>query len=171
LQDGWIVPDTQLEDKTHSSYTDGLEYELIMSDEFNRPGRSFKDGHDPLWTGIDKSDDDQPSSGRKSLQFYNHSAISTKDGHLVQSEIIFLFVFMFTSIADSYRLQLAVPLDRHMDNLIERIYGTFCVRIHGLCHHSHSFVFLLFRHHDSLIDQCLREIQFTVEKESRTKST
>lgn len=33
--------------------------------------------------GIDKSDDDQTSSGRGSLQFYNSSQISTEDGFLV----------------------------------------------------------------------------------------
>lgn len=36
-----------------------------------------------LPTGIDKSDDDQTSSGRGSLQFYNASQISTKNGFLV----------------------------------------------------------------------------------------
>eukprot|EP01032_Pedospumella_encystans_P010007 gene10007-11731_t len=54
-----------------------------MSDEFERPGRSFKDGHDPTWTGIDKPDDDQTASGKKSLQFYNASQITTRDGNLV----------------------------------------------------------------------------------------
>jgi Beta-glucan synthesis-associated protein SKN1/KRE6/Sbg1 len=34
-----------------ASYTDGKIYDLIMSDEFNREGRSFKDGDDPTWTG------------------------------------------------------------------------------------------------------------------------
>jgi hypothetical protein len=33
------------------SYTDGKTYDLVMSDEFNREGRSFKDGDDPMWTG------------------------------------------------------------------------------------------------------------------------
>ena len=80
---GWVDPDTETEFKTTRSFTDHQEYELVMSDEFNRAGRSFKDGDDPVWTGIDKSDDDQTSSGRKSLQFYNHSTISTSDGHLI----------------------------------------------------------------------------------------
>ena len=50
---GWIDPDTLLEHKTMASYTDGKTYDLIMSDEFNREGRSFKDGDDPMWTGKD----------------------------------------------------------------------------------------------------------------------
>ena len=54
-----------------------------MSDEFNRDDRGFKNGYDPMWTAIDKSDDDQTSTGKKSLQFYNSSQIKTKNGNLV----------------------------------------------------------------------------------------
>jgi beta-glucanase (GH16 family) len=53
-----------------------------MSDEFNRDGRSFTDSHDPMWTALDKSDDDQTSTGQMSLQYYNSSNIYTKDGYL-----------------------------------------------------------------------------------------
>jgi hypothetical protein len=80
---GWIDPDTPEDKKTIVSFSDGKTYDLVMSDEFERPGRSFKDGHDPMWTGIDKADDDQTSQGKKSLQFYNASQITTKDGNLV----------------------------------------------------------------------------------------
>ena len=48
---GWVDPDTKDEHKKMTSYTDGKSYDLIMSDEFNREGRSFKDGDDPMWTG------------------------------------------------------------------------------------------------------------------------
>ena len=48
---GWVDPDTTAEYRTMASYTDGKTYDLIMSDEFNREGRSFKDGDDPTWTG------------------------------------------------------------------------------------------------------------------------
>jgi len=34
-------------------------------------------------SGLDKSDDDQTSSGKKSLQYYNSSNIFTKDGSLI----------------------------------------------------------------------------------------
>ena len=54
-----------------------------MSDEFNAPGRTFKDGDDPTWTALDKSDDDSSAAGGGSQHFYNSSAISTtKDGYL-----------------------------------------------------------------------------------------
>lgn len=53
-----------------------------MSDEFNTPNRTFKDGHDPMWTGLDRSDDDASSAGGGSMQFYNSSAIRTRDGFL-----------------------------------------------------------------------------------------
>lgn len=80
---GWVDPDTPESVRTLKSYTDGEVYDLVMSDEFETPGRTFKDGHDPTWTGIDKPDDDQTSSGKKSLQYYNASQISTRDGNLI----------------------------------------------------------------------------------------
>eukprot|EP00596_Hydrurales_sp_CCMP1899_P010011 CAMPEP_0119039412 /NCGR_PEP_ID=MMETSP1177-20130426/8873_1 /TAXON_ID=2985 /ORGANISM="Ochromonas sp, Strain CCMP1899" /LENGTH=582 /DNA_ID=CAMNT_0007003233 /DNA_START=119 /DNA_END=1864 /DNA_ORIENTATION=- len=80
---GWIDPDTIFDHKTMVSYTDGKTYDLVMSDEFNREGRSFKDGDDPMWTAIDKSDDDQTAQGRGSLQFYNASQVTTENGFLV----------------------------------------------------------------------------------------
>lgn len=82
---GWIDPDTPDNEYKRTSYTDKQEYDLVMSDEFNRDGRTFEDGHDPMWTGIEISDDDQTAAGRKSLQYYNSSKnyITTKDGNLV----------------------------------------------------------------------------------------
>ena len=53
-----------------------------MSDEFEVANRTFKDGHDPLWTALDKSDDDASSAGGGSLQFYNSSAVTTENGML-----------------------------------------------------------------------------------------
>lgn len=80
---GWIDPDTPSDLKFTRSFTDDAEYELVMSDEFNRAGRKFGDGDDPMWTGIDRSDDDQTAQGRKSLQFYNSSHVKTANGNLV----------------------------------------------------------------------------------------
>lgn len=80
---GWVDPDTPVDKRKLISYSDGIEYDLIMSDEFERTGRTFKDGNDPMWTGIDRADDDQTAQGKKSLQFYNASQISIKDGNLV----------------------------------------------------------------------------------------
>ena len=80
---GWVDPATPPEHKTTTSCTTKEQYELVMSDEFKRAGRSFKDGDDPMWTGVDKSDDDQTASGRKSLHFYNASQITTEGGKLV----------------------------------------------------------------------------------------
>ena len=61
----------------------------VMSDEFNVEGRSFKDGDDPTWTALDKSDDDASAAGGGSLIFYNSSMVSTtKDGKLELKSII-----------------------------------------------------------------------------------
>jgi beta-glucan synthesis-associated protein KRE6 len=80
---GWIDPDTSSSHYTLKSYENPEnEYDLVMSDEFNRDGRSFKDGHDPRWTALLKSDDDQTAQGKKSLQYYNDSHAYTKDGAL-----------------------------------------------------------------------------------------
>ena len=85
-----------------NTFKDGKSYDLVMSDEFNRDGRRFVNGHDPTWTAIgfslsdtyilgyfcfpaERSDDDQTASGRMSLQFYNASLITTEKGNLVIS--------------------------------------------------------------------------------------
>lgn len=82
--EGWIDPDTHhSKHKIHGFTNPSIEYDLVMSDEFNVPKRSFANGHDPMWTAIDKSDDDQTSSGKMSLEFYNSSMISTSNGKLV----------------------------------------------------------------------------------------
>jgi len=53
-----------------------------MSDEFNVEGRTFTDGDDPMWTALDKPDDDFGGGGRGSLHFYNSSRVSTEGGYL-----------------------------------------------------------------------------------------
>ena len=35
---------------------EGKLFQLVMSDEFDIPGRSFADGHDPKWTALEKND-------------------------------------------------------------------------------------------------------------------
>lgn len=78
-QGGWVDPDTPENKRTTTSFIDGTEYKLVMSDEFNVPGRTFKDGDDPAWTALDKSDDDSSAAGGGSLHFYNSSMVSTTD--------------------------------------------------------------------------------------------
>ena len=53
-----------------------------MSDEFNTPNRSLKDGNDPTWTALDKPDTYSTSSGASALHFYNSSTVTTEDGFL-----------------------------------------------------------------------------------------
>ncbi len=55
-----------------------------MSDEFNVPNRTFKDGDDPAWTALDKSDDDSSAAGGGSLHFYNSSMVSTTEDGLLE---------------------------------------------------------------------------------------
>lgn len=46
-----IDPDTPLDQHARTGF-DGHEYELVFSDEFNLPGRSFYPGDDPFWEGV-----------------------------------------------------------------------------------------------------------------------
>ena len=53
-------------------------FELVFSDEFNTPFRSFEDGSDPRWTALDKND-----YTNDALHYYSPKNIETRDGHLV----------------------------------------------------------------------------------------
>ena len=86
---GWIDEDTPQRLRTATSLVDGTTYHLVMSDEFNVPGRTFADGHDPAWTALDKSDDDYSASGGGSLHFYNSTMVTTTpDGMLTIRSVI-----------------------------------------------------------------------------------
>lgn len=47
-----IDPDTPQDVYTRTGF-DGQEYELVFSDEFETPGRSFYPGDDPFWEAVD----------------------------------------------------------------------------------------------------------------------
>lgn len=59
-----------------------------MSDEFNVPNRTFTDGHDSMWTALDKNDDDANAAGGGSLQFYNSSFVSTTENGMLKISIV-----------------------------------------------------------------------------------
>ena len=63
-------------------YKDGKELRLVMSDEFETPGRSFRRGADKLFEAIEKPDDTN-----QAIQFYNSSTdyVTTRAGSLVIS--------------------------------------------------------------------------------------
>ena len=52
----WVDPDSDQYALSTVSLVDGRIFDLVFSDEFNKPGRSFNDGHDPAWTAIHKDD-------------------------------------------------------------------------------------------------------------------
>jgi beta-glucanase (GH16 family) len=60
-----------------------------MSDEFNVPNRTFADGDDPMWTALDKPDDDMSSAGGGSLHFYNSSTVTTTADGMLKIASIF----------------------------------------------------------------------------------
>jgi len=46
-----VDKDTPDDVKTRTGF-DGKKYNLVFSDEFETPGRSFYEGDDPFWTGV-----------------------------------------------------------------------------------------------------------------------
>ncbi|KAF1322496.1 Beta-glucan synthesis-associated protein kre6, partial [Globisporangium splendens] len=68
----WVDPATPDDRQTYMS-TRGEQWDLVMSDEFNTPGRSFKPGDDHMWTSIDK-----PDGVNAALEVYSHNMTSTE---------------------------------------------------------------------------------------------
>ena len=52
----------------------GKIFQLVMSDEFNIPGRSFDDGKDPKWTALDKND-----YTNDALHYYSPANVHTNE--------------------------------------------------------------------------------------------
>ena len=78
----WIDVDTPADGcLTFSEYASPAikreAYTLVFSDEFNREGRSFVDGHDTRWTALDVK-----AVGNKQVNKYNESLATTKGGKL-----------------------------------------------------------------------------------------
>jgi len=74
----WVDPDSDQYALSTVSLVDGRIFDLVFSDEFNKPGRSFNDGHDPAWTAIHKDD-----YTNTALQFYDQDKVTTTpDGYL-----------------------------------------------------------------------------------------
>ncbi|KAG7100302.1 hypothetical protein E1B28_002077 [Marasmius oreades] len=75
--DHLIDPDTPEEATTRMGF-DGERYQLVFSDEFNQPGRTFYPGDDPyfeamdMWYGVTQD-----------LEWYDPQQVTTRDGALV----------------------------------------------------------------------------------------
>ena len=57
---------------------DGRKLDLVMSDEFNQDGRTFKTNDDKHFTAIH-----QPGLTNEEIQFYDSSYVTTHDGNLI----------------------------------------------------------------------------------------
>lgn len=75
---GPIDPETPQEARTMKSLETGEDWQLIFSDEFNTPGRSFYPGDDPYWEG-----EDLHYWPTNNLEWYDPKKITTRDGSLV----------------------------------------------------------------------------------------
>ena len=56
---------------------EGEDYDLVFSDEFTLPGRTFADGLDARWTAIET----HPFSNGQ-INYYNASLATTREGYL-----------------------------------------------------------------------------------------
>ncbi|KAF9044091.1 glycoside hydrolase family 16 protein [Panaeolus papilionaceus] len=71
--------DTETPDSARSrTGFDGLEYELVFSDEFNTDGRTFYAGDDPFWEAVDLW-----YGATGDLEWYDPSQVTTRDGALI----------------------------------------------------------------------------------------
>lgn len=63
----WVDPDTSVNAMSTKALSEGDHriYQLIFSDEFEREGRTFRDGDDPRWTAIHKNDCESSLGGGK----------------------------------------------------------------------------------------------------------
>lgn len=77
---GLIDLDTPVPFRSTHRHHDGKLLTLMMSDEFNKDGRSFGPGKDMLFEAMDK-----PDNSNNALQYYNSSSeyVYTKNGELV----------------------------------------------------------------------------------------
>uniref|UniRef100_M4BNF1 GH16 domain-containing protein n=2 Tax=Hyaloperonospora arabidopsidis (strain Emoy2) TaxID=559515 RepID=M4BNF1_HYAAE len=68
----WVDPATPDDRQSYVS-SRGREWDLVMSDEFNMPNRSFRPGDDHIWTSLEK-----PDGVNGALELYSHNMTSTR---------------------------------------------------------------------------------------------
>jgi len=73
-----IDKDTPQSAYTHTSLETGEVWELVFSDEFDSPGRTFYNGDDPYWQA-----EDLHYWGTNNLEWYDPRMITTTNGSLV----------------------------------------------------------------------------------------
>jgi len=76
MRAGLIDPDTPQSAKTRTAI-DGTPMNLVFSDEFNQPNRTFYPGDDPFWYGFEGW-----YGATQDLEWYDPDAITTWDGAL-----------------------------------------------------------------------------------------
>jgi beta-glucanase (GH16 family) len=80
LTGNWGLIDLQTPQNayTRPSWTGGSDMQLVFSDEFNIPGRSFYPGDDPYWEAVDLH-----YWQTNNLEWYDPAAVTTENGSLV----------------------------------------------------------------------------------------
>ncbi|PWN50381.1 concanavalin A-like lectin/glucanase [Violaceomyces palustris] len=70
--------DGDTEDQFKTIQLDGQDYNLVFSDEFNQPGRTFWPGDDPFWEAVDMH-----YAATGDYEWYSPEAVNTSDGALL----------------------------------------------------------------------------------------
>lgn len=77
IRRGLVDPDTPESAKTRISTFDGSTLQLVFSDEFNEPNRTFYPGDDPFWTAADLW-----YGATQDFEWYDPDAVTTGNGTL-----------------------------------------------------------------------------------------
>ena len=120
-QAGWIDADTPHDERTIRGYGDGAKHTLVMSDEFETPHRSFKDGQDPRWTAVHKND-----YTNKALQYYHEAHATTFNGTLRLTTTDEDTEFMSHQVKNKEKV--TVKVRKHFRSAMLQGWDKFCFR-------------------------------------------
>lgn len=118
---GWIDTDTPNDARTITGYGDGAAHALVMSDEFDVPDRSFRDGQDPRWTAVHKND-----YTNKALQFYHEAHATTSNGSLKLTTTHEDTEFLSHQVKNKKRV--TVKVRKHYRSAMLQGWNKFCFR-------------------------------------------
>ena len=99
----WVDVDTPNEACVSASERDGARLELVFSDEFEREGRTFLDGHDARWTGLNSA----PYSNDQ-VNYYNASKAGTRRGLLELNSTYEAITFVTNGTSETRSYQTAM---------------------------------------------------------------
>ena len=120
-QAGWIDADTPNTSGRSELRRRRETHSLVMSDEFETPHRSFKDGEDPRWTAVHKND-----YTNKALQYYHEAHATTFNGTLKLTTTDEDTEFMSHQVKNKEKV--TVKVRKHFRSAMLQGWDKFCFR-------------------------------------------